>query len=167
MHTTATRAPVDKSMPAVMMTKVTPTAIMPVTEASLRNVNILLGVKKYSLVKLKIRMSNASKPADIKRLILSCLNVFPPQARILLKGCPRQAVPLSVELSRLPEYHPLLLFIIHHFNIHYQRISPVICFTLSGVTTIGPIFTTGVSSNWLGSISALSANSMRRNAVAP
>jgi len=65
-------------MPAVMITIETPTAMIPIVEHSRNKVKILLAVKKYSLVRPKIKINTKSKPTDISRRIDSCRIVVPP-----------------------------------------------------------------------------------------
>src|SRR5664280_422267 len=107
MATKPSRAPVDRSMPAVMMTIVTPTATIPITPHSRSRVRMLAGVKNESVVNPKMATSTASSASETSRRTVSCLKASPyigrppgPTRGVLLG---RRAAPAQEEyVSRLP-----------------------------------------------------------------
>jgi hypothetical protein len=76
IETNPTIPPAERSMPAVIITMVTPTAMMPITAHSRSSVRMLGAVKKFSLVSPKIRNNSARRPTDVNLRIVSCLNLF-------------------------------------------------------------------------------------------
>ena len=73
MLTNPTIAPVDKSIPAVMITKETPIAIIPVIAHSRKILKIFVAVKKPLLVNPKTNARITKDATEITGRMCSCL----------------------------------------------------------------------------------------------